>query len=246
MPPAPQDGHFRPALQIARGSTKLPAHAEPARLPEVSWDREAQPVPEAWAAPQCRRVRRCNSLGCFFDSAHCSYKRCEPPRHPHSLPSGYNQPCRYSNKRHSIHGPYIHSRNRCHRNSRCAAPSTRDANDRRRYRSPTRAASIARPHKEPRSTRLEPSNSPNSRSPSIPESKCNRRQEQEAGCNRAAAVVVPRLRPAARRKRFDRKACFGRIAAHCKNHRQGVRSSDRTWVPERAATAAGGTRIDLP
>jgi len=47
MLPAPLVGHFRRAPQIAHGSTKLPARAEPARLPEVSWDREPQPAPEA-------------------------------------------------------------------------------------------------------------------------------------------------------------------------------------------------------
>jgi hypothetical protein len=249
MPPAPQDAHLRPALQIARGSKTLPAHAEPARLPEVSWDREPQPAPEALAVPQCRRARRCNSLDWLSGSAHCSYKRCEPPRHPHSLPRGCTQPGRYSNRRHSIHGPYIHSRNRCRRNSRCADPSSRGASGSRRYRNPTRAASITRPHKELRSTHPAPSNSRSSRSPSIPESKCNRRREQEAGCNRAAAVVVLTLARAVRKKRFDRKARSGRIVVHCivvhcKNHREGVRSSDRTRTLERAATAAAGTRID--
>ncbi len=171
--------------------------------------------------------------------------------HPHSLPSDCTPPGRYSNKRHSIHGPYIHSRNRYRRNSRCADPSSRDANGRRRYRNPTRAASTTRPHKELRSTHREPSNSPSSRNPSSPGSKGNRPREREAGCNRAAVVVVLMLPRAARKKRFDRKARSGRIAVsctavHCKNHRQGVRSSDRTPVLARAATAAAGTRIDPP
>ena len=251
MLPAPRDGHFRPALQIARGSKKLRVRAEPARLLEASEDRELPPAPEAWAAPQCRPGLRCNSLDWLSGSAHCSCKRCEPPIHPHSSPRGCIQPGRYSNTRHNIHGPCIHSHNRCRRNSRCEDPSSRDANDRRRYRNPTRAASITRPHKELRSTHREPSNSPSSRSPNIRESKCNRRREREAGCNRAAAVVVLKLPPAVRRKRFDRKARSGRIAVHCiavhcKNHREGARSSDRMPVLARAATAAAGTRIDPP
>ena len=72
----------------------------------------------------------------------------------------------------------------------------------RRYRSPTRAASKAHPHKGPRSTHREPSNNRRSHSSSSQASKCNRRREREAGCNREEAAGVRKLGWAGRRKQL--------------------------------------------
>ncbi len=206
--------------------------AQPAYAPEVFAAHASRPAPEPWAAHLFRHARRCNSPGHAAHEALPGCKHYGLARNPHSSPRGCSRAGHDSNKHHNSRGPCIHIRNRRRHSSRCSDPNSRNARDRRRYRSPTMAASRAHPPTAPAPRHREPSNSQRRSNSNNPASKRNHRRALVAECNRGEAAEVRRPAPAVRKRCSDRNLKG--------NRRWAARNSER--MKPRAAFPPVGKR----